>query len=172
MSRSSAWHWDGPRHSTHSALRLGTGVEGNELPFVPQRRAFANSSMLAQDREIGGIDAVQLLRVRMNMDQRSPGIGEGRDRVAVGGGLAQPGANCHNKICGFDALDQLRVGAIAEIARIGAACRAERVLTSEGGRDGQAQPFGEELEMRPCLRIPACTADDRDGRGRIAQHRE
>ena len=100
------------------AMRFGPGVEIDDRAIIPQRGAFGEFVHAGANREVGGIDAVEFVRIGMDMDQLPVGRGRGRDGIAIGRRLAQPRADRQDQVGLFDALDQLGIGAIAQIAGI------------------------------------------------------
>ena len=50
------------------AVRLGAGIEGDDFAFVPERGALGELAGIGADRQVGAVDAVELLRVRMDVD--------------------------------------------------------------------------------------------------------
>ena len=61
---------------------------------------------------------------------------------------------------------------VSQIASIDSARWCDRVLAAEGGGDGQADAFGEKLEMRARLGVPARAANDRERGGGVSDHRK
>ena len=82
------------------------------------------------------------------------------------------GADGEDQVGVADALLQLGVGAVAELAGIDAAVVADRVLAAEGGGDGDAVAEGEVGEMMRRARAPVGAADDRHRVGRVLQQLE
>jgi hypothetical protein len=77
-------------HSSHSAWASAPASNGMIDPSSHSAAHSANSSGSAADRQIGAIDAVQFLRVGVDVDQLLAGV-IGRDHgVAIGRRLAQP----------------------------------------------------------------------------------
>ncbi len=118
------------------------------------------------------IDPAELVGVGVDVDERLAGM-VGRDQsIAVGGRLAEPRADGEDQVGVADALLQLRVGAVAELAGIDLAAVADRVLAAEGGGDRDAVAEGEIGEMVRGARAPVGAADDRDRVGRVLQQFE
>ena len=109
------------------------------------------------------INTAELVRVGMDMDERLPGM-IGRDQsVAVCGRLAEPRADGKNQVGLADALLQLGVRPVAELAGIDLARVADGVLTSERSRDGNPVTEGEVREMVRSARTLVGAADDGHG---------
>ena len=128
---------------------------------VDQRQRLAELRHGGADREIGAVGHAELGGVRMDVDEPLPRM-LGRDqRIAVGGRLPQPRADHQQQIGVLHPSDQRRIGAVAQIARIGRAAVGHRILAPERGDQrhaGAVRPGGDVLPRR---RIPARTADDR-----------
>ena len=86
-------------------MRFGPGVEIDDRAIIPQRGAFGEFVHAGANREVGGIDAVEFVRIGMDMDQPPVGRGRGRDGIAIGRRLAQPRADRQDQVGLFDALD-------------------------------------------------------------------
>ena len=153
-------------------MRLCPGIEGDNRGIFPQGRAFSEFVNRSAQRQIGAIDPAEFFGVGMDMDQQLAGVFEARNFVAIGGRLAQPRADCNDEIGVFDPLDQLGIGAIAEIAGIDRAMRSDGILPAEGGRHGKPDPFGKLLEILARFGVPARPPDDRDGARRVSDQIE
>ena len=121
------------------AVRFLAGVEADQIgvaPFVDHLRELAH---VGADRQVGVIDAAELVGVGVDVDQDLAGM-VGRDQlVAVGGRFAEPGADDDQQVGVADALLELGVGAVAELAGIDSACVGDRVLAAEGGGDRECR---------------------------------
>ena len=93
----------------------------------------------------------------------------GDELVAVGGRFAEARANDDQQIGIADALLELGVGAVAELAGIDAAGVGDGVLAAEGGGGGDAVAEGEIGPMMRGARAPVGAADDRDGGGGVLE---
>ena len=144
--------------------RLPSG-KSNQLRIAPLVDHFREFAHVGNDRQVGMMDAAQFVGVRVDMDQRLAGMVGSDERVAIGRGLAEPGADGQQQIGVADALLQPGVGAIAQLAGIDAAFVVDRVLAAEGGGDGDAVAEGEIGEMVRRARAPVRAADDGDRRG-------
>ena len=151
-------------------MRLGPGVESDERAVVPHQRAFGELAHVGTDRQVGAIDAVELVGVRMDVDEKLVRM-VGRDEgIAVRRRLAEPGTDREDQVGRLDPLCQLRIGSITEIAGIDRRRGLDRVLSPERGGDRDAEAFGEHLEVSAGLRVPPRTADDGDRSGGVRQH--
>ena len=119
------------------------------------------------------IDPAELVGVGVDVDERLAGM-VGRDRACSRRSSTSPsrGADGEDQVGVADALLQLGVGAVAELAGIDAAGVGDRVLAAEGGGDGNAVAEGEIGEMVRRARAPVGAADDRDRRGRFLEQLE
>ena len=82
------------------------------------------------------IDAAELVWVGVDVDKRLAGMVGRDERVAVGGRLAEARADGEDQVGLADALLELGIRPVAELAGIDPASVADRVLAAEGGRDG------------------------------------
>ena len=99
-------------------VRVLAAREADEVGVDPLVDHLGELAHVGADRQIGVIDAAELVRVGMDVDERLAGM-VGRDqRVAVGGRFAEARADGEDQVGVADALLQLRVGAVAELAGI------------------------------------------------------
>ena len=153
-------------------MRFLAGAETDEVGVAPLVDHLGELAHVGADRQIGVIDAAELVGVGVDVDERLAGM-VGRDqRVAVGRRFAEPRADGEDQIGVADALLQLGVGAVAELAGIDLAAVADRVLAAERGGDGDAVAESEIGEMVRRARAPVGAADDRDRVGRVLQQLE
>ena len=124
-------------------VSLGARVEVDRVAIVPQGRALRKLRHIRADGEIGRIDAVEFIGIRVDMNELAIMLDKRRHGIAVGRRFAEPCPHGDNQIGVFDALDQLGIGAVSEIARVNAAGGRDCVLPAERGGNGDAQPFGE-----------------------------
>ena len=82
------------------------------------------------------IDPAKLVGVRVDVDQRLVRVVRRDQLVAVGGGLTQSRLDHQQQVGLADALLQLGVGAVAELAGVNSACVGDRVLSAEGRGGG------------------------------------
>jgi hypothetical protein len=94
-------------------MRLCPGVKGDHVAFLPQRGTFGEFVHVGTNREVGAIDAVQFIRVGMDMDQGLSGMLERDKLVPVGRSLAETGANDEDDNGRLYTLNQLGIGPIA-----------------------------------------------------------
>ena len=143
-------------------VRVLAAGEADEVGVDPLVDHLGELAHVGADRQIGVIDAAELVGVGVDVDERLAGM-VGRDqRVAVGGRLAEARADGEDQVGVADALLELGIGAVAELAGIDLARVADRVLAAEGGGDGDAVAEGEVGEMVRRARAPVGAADDRD----------
>ena len=98
----------------------------------------------------------------MDVDERLAGMVGGRERIAVGGGLAEPRPDDEQQVRVPDPPGQGGVGAVAEVARIGRAIVGDRVLAAECGDQRHLRPPAPCCDGRCCRLVPIGAADDRD----------
>ena len=152
-------------------MRFGAGVERDHLAFVPQRDAFGELAHVGAKREVGAVDAVELIGIGVDVDQLLARMIGGDQRVAVGGRLAEPRADHQQQVGCLDPFYQLGIWPVAEVAGADRRGGRQRVLPAEGSRYRQADPFGEMSEVFARLGIPTRAADDCNRRGGVRQQR-
>ncbi len=148
------------------------GGEADQVGVAPIVDHFGKLAHVGADRQVGVIDVAELVGVGVDVDEGLAGM-VGRDQfVAVGRRFAEAGADGDDQVGVADALLELGVGPVAELAGIDSAGVADGVLAAEGGGDGDAVAEGEIGEMMRGARAPVGPADDRDGIGRFLQKLE
>src|SRR5205814_7059265 len=107
-------------------VRLVAAREADEIGVDPLVEHLGELAHVGADRQIGVIDAAKLVGVGMDVNQRLVRMIGCDERVAIGGRLAEPWANGEDQIGVADALLELGVGPVAELAGIDAASVADR----------------------------------------------
>ena len=149
-------------HSSHSWCACSPAGEADQVGVGPVVDHLGELAHVGADRQIGVIDPAELVGVGVDVDQRLAGMVGGDQSVAVGGRFAEPRADGDDQVGVADALLQLGVGAVAELAGIDPAVVGDRVLAAEGGGGRDPVAEGEIGEMMPGARAPVGAADDRD----------
>ena len=103
------------------------------------------------------------------MDQQLAGMIGGDELVAIGGCLAEPRADDEQQVGLPNALLELRIGAVAEVAGIDRAAVGNRVLAPERRRHRNTVAVREAGEIMRRCRAPVGATDNRDGVGRVLQ---
>jgi hypothetical protein len=105
-------------------------IDGSERP-----RGGGEFGHACIDRQIGLIDAPQLLGTRKDMDQRLLRTRNLDQAVLAGGHLAQPRADDDQEIGAFHARGQLRIEADADIAGVAAMGIVKHILPTKRAAD-------------------------------------
>ena len=150
-------------------MRVLAAREADEVGIDPAVDQLGEFTHVGADRQIGVKDAAELVRVRVDVDQGLSRMVWRDERVAVGCGFAEPRADGDDQVGIANALLQLGVGAVAELARINLARVADRVLAAERGGDRDAVAEREVREMVGGAWAPVGAADDCDRRGGVLQ---
>ncbi len=128
-------------------MRFLAGVEADQVRVVPVGRHLGELAHVGADRQVGVEHPAQFVGVGVDVDQQLVGM-VGRDQlVAVGRGLAEARADDKQQVRFADALLQLGVGTVAELAGIDAAVVGDGVLAAEGGGGRDSVAEGEGCEM-------------------------
>ena len=128
LSRIAATH--GPRSSFTPSRGFGSrpfepflvrflaAREADQVGVAPLVDHLGELAHVGADRQVGVIDAAELVGVGVDVDERLAGMVGRDERVAVGRRFAEPRADGEDQIGVADALLELRVGAVAELAGI------------------------------------------------------
>src|SRR4051812_36452652 len=108
----------------------------------------------------------------MDVDERLARMVGRDERVAVRRRLAEARADGDDEVRVADALLQLRVGAVSQLAGIDLARVADGILPAECGSYGDAVAEGEVREVVRRARAPVGAADDGDRRGGFLEQLE
>ena len=116
------------------------------------------------------VDAAELLGARMHMHERNLRAGNVEQRVTLRRQFAEPAADHDDKVGGFDAFEQFRIGTDAEVAGVTRMRLVEQRAAAERRGDRQRIFLRETAEARgSCLR-PTAAAKQHDRRPRGAEH--
>jgi hypothetical protein len=108
------------------------------------------------------VDVTELIGVGMDVDESLAGVVRSDERVAVGRRLSKASTDCKDQVCLADALLELWVWPVAELAGIDPALIVDCVLAAECRGDGNAVAEGEIAEVVSRARAPVGAADNCD----------
>ncbi len=114
------------------------------------------------DAERRLVDAAQLVRVRVDVDQRAADPGRRDRREARCLDVAEPRTHDEQDVGVSQPVGQRRVLPDAQVAGVAAGLVVDVVLAPPGGGDGNAALLEPPSELRSGLGRPRLTADDRE----------
>ena len=153
-------------------MRLLAAGETDEIGVVPLVDHLRELAHVGADRQIGMIDVAKLVRVGMDVDQRLSRMIRRDQRVAVGRRFPEASADGQDQVGIADALLQLRIGPVAELARH----RPRRCWRSHPAAGRLPRPEcragTRSLRSGARSRAPVRAADDRNRGGCLLQQLE
>ena len=97
---------------------LHSGIEIDSLTIIPECRALGKLVHRGADCQIGWINAVKLVRIRVDMNQPAIAIDQRGYGIAIRRRFTEPRTDREYQIGVPDAFDKLRTGAVAEVSGI------------------------------------------------------